>query len=102
MNEYAYQIQGAIEDAKGKFQGFLVVVCTADKMDQVSIPAAVFDRETISFLEFRLKLTKDPMNIQRLPFKVQNKIRVPLGKWLDRWVLKNFYGDSSDKQSINP
>jgi len=102
MNDYAYQIKGALESVNGKFLGFQVIVCNASKLETVNIPATILDRETVKYLEFRLKLTRDPMNIQRLPFKVQNKIRVPLGNWLDKWVLKNFYGDSTDKQSTNP
>lgn len=101
MNDYAYQIKGALESVEGRFLGFHVMVCTASKMDVVNVPAIVLDNQTKSYIEFRMRLTKEPMNIQRLPVKVQNNIRIPLGKWLDRWVLKNFYGDSTDKQSTN-
>lgn len=101
MNDYAYQIKGALESASGRFLGFQVIVCNSSRLETLNVPAVVLDRETIKFLEFRMKLTTTPMNIQRLPIKVQNKIRVPLGKWLDKWVLKNFYGDYSDKQGTN-
>lgn len=101
MNDYAYQIKGALESASGKFLGFQVIVCNASKLETVNVPATILDRETIDFLEFRMHLTVTPINIQRLPIKVQNKIRIPLGDYLDRWVLKNFYGDSTDKQDLN-
>lgn len=102
MNDYAYQIKGALESASGRFYGFQVMVCTASRLETVNVPAVILDKEIIKFIEFRMGITSTPMNIQRLPIEVQNKIRVPLGNWLDKWVLKNFYGDYSNKQSINP
>ena len=101
MNDYAYQIKGALEDAEGKFRGFHVMVCNVSKLEMVNVPVSVWDRETISYVQFRMGLTKEPMNIQRLPIRVQNKIRVPLGKWLDQWVLKNFYGNTADNTDTN-
>jgi hypothetical protein len=41
------------------------------------------------------------VNIQKLPYDIQAQIRTPLGRWLDEWVLKNFYGDTSKPKSIN-
>jgi hypothetical protein len=101
MNDYAYQIKGALESATGRFYGFQVMVCTASRLEIVNVPATILDREIIKFIEFRMNVTTEPINIQRLPISVQNKIRVPLGNWLDKWVLKNFYGDYSDKQGTN-
>jgi hypothetical protein len=101
MNDYAYQIKGALESVSGRFFGFQVIVCNASRLETVTVPATVLDKETVKYMEFRMKLTADPINIQRLPIKIQNKIRVPLGNWLDRWVLKNFYGDYSNKQDLN-
>ena len=101
MNDYAYQIKGALESASGRFFGFQVIVCNASRLETINVPATVLDPETVKFLEFRMRLTTTPINIQRLPTSVQNKIRVPLGNWLDKWVLKNFYGDYSNKQDLN-
>ena len=101
MNDYAYQIKGALESVSGRFYGFQVIVCNASRLETVNVPATILDQETIKYMEFRLKLTRQSINIQRLPIKVQNKIRVPLGNWLDKWVLKNFYGDYSNKQDLN-
>lgn len=93
MNDYAYQIKGALESVNGRFLGFHVMVCTASKLDMVNVPVTVLDKDTASYIQFRMNITRDPMSIQKLPISVQNKIRVPLGKYLDQWVLKNFYGD---------
>jgi hypothetical protein len=95
MNDYVYQIQGALENAIGEFKGLRVVVCDLNNLEIVDAPSEILDKDTCKFLQFRLQLTEDAINIQNLPVVVQNKIRVPLGKWLDRWVLKNFYGDIS-------
>ena len=102
MSKYAYQIKGALENASGQFIGLRVLVCDAHNFEIVDIPAEVLDHETAKFLEFRAKLSDGPINIQKLPVAVQNKIRIPLGKWLDQWVLENFYGDTSNRKGVNP
>lgn len=102
MNKYVYQIQGALEDAQGRFKGLRVLVCDLYNFDSVDVPSTVLDKETAKFLEFRLKVNEATINIQRLPNSVQNQIRVPLGKWLDQWVLENFYGDTSNTKGVNP
>jgi hypothetical protein len=101
MNNYVYQIAGALESAHGKLQGFRVMVCNVLYFDTVDVPSSVLDKETIKFLEFRLKLTKDALDIQKLPYKIQRAIREPLGHFLDDWVLKNFYGDTIKSKSTN-
>lgn len=102
MNKYVYQIQGALHSAAGELKGLRVLVCDLYNFDQADAPIEILDNETAKYLEYRLKLTDDAMNIQRLPVKVQNNIRIPLGKWLDQWVLENFYGDTSNRKGVNP
>jgi hypothetical protein len=97
-----YQIQGALENNEGELKGLRVLVCDLNNFDKADVPIHVLDRETIKYLEYRLKLSGDVLNIQRLPFEIQDKIRVPLGIWLDHWVLKNFYGNFSNTKSTNP
>jgi hypothetical protein len=101
MNKYVYQIQGVLESPAGKLTGLRILVCDLYNFDQADVPIEILDRETQKYIEFRLKLSEDALNIQRLPVKVQNNIRNPLGKWLDRWVLDNFYGDTSNRKSVN-
>ena len=102
MNKYVYQIQGALESPAGELKGLRILVCDLYNFDQADAPIDILDYETKKYLEFRLKLSEDALNIQRLPVKVQNNIRTPLGKWLDRWVLDNFYGDTSNRKGVNP
>jgi hypothetical protein len=102
MSKYVYQIQGALEDAQGRFKGLRVLVCDLYNFDSVDVPGTILDKEVSKYLEFRLRVTPDAINIQRLPNSVQNKIRAPLGRWLDQWVLENFYGDTSDTKGVNP
>lgn len=101
MSKYVYQIQGALESAAGQFQGLRVLVCDLYNFDSVDVPVAILDKETARYLEFRLNITTETMNIQKLPVSVQNKIRAPLGRWLDNWVLENFYGNISNGKSTN-
>jgi hypothetical protein len=102
MNKYVYQIQGALENDAGKLLGLRVLVCDLYNFDSVDVPIGILDKETARYLEFRIKITDSALNIQRLPVQVQNRLRSPLGKWLDRWVLENFYGDTSDRKGVNP
>ena len=100
MSKYVYQIQGALEDSNRKFKGLRVLVCNVNYFDSVDVPAEILDHEIVKYLEYRLKLN-DRIDIQKLPIIVQNQIRVPLGYWLDTWVLENFYGDTSNRKSTN-
>ena len=105
MNKYVYQIQGALEDSDGNFQGFRLLVCDLYNLDQVDMPRSVLDKETAKYLQWRLKITEgtsDVMDIRRLPHQVQIRIRALLGRWLDNWVSQNFYGDISNAKGINP
>jgi hypothetical protein len=101
MNKYVYQIQGALESPYKDLLGLRVLVCDVNNFESVDIPVEVFDPETAKYLKFRLSVTDEPLNIQRLPNEIQNKIREPLGQWLDHWVCKNFYGYISNGKSTN-
>jgi len=101
MSKYVYQIQGALESEDGVLRGLRVMVCDLYNFDSVDVPIAVLDKETRAYLKYRLMVT-EAINIQQLPIRIQNNIRAPLGRWLDRWVLDNFHGDSSERKSINP
>ncbi len=101
MNEYVYQIQGALEDSNRKLRGFRVLVCNLHYFDSADAPVEILDKETAKYIEFRLKVC-EYLDINRLPVEIQNKIRAPLGRWLDLWVLNNFYGNSSKSKSPDP
>ena len=97
-----YQIHGALENAQGQFKGLRVLVCDLYNFESVDVPVEVLDNETAKYIQFRLKVSKQALDIQRLPVSVQNRIRAPLGRWLDDWVLKNFHGDTSKSKDTNP
>lgn len=101
MSKYVYQIQGAMESPMGKFIGLRCLVCNIDFLDMVDVPVEVLDHETTKYLQFRLSITAEALNIQSLPVQIQNRIRAPLGRWLDRWVLDNFYGANRTNKSTN-
>ena len=100
MNDYAYQIIGALENAQRQFTGLRVLVCTDTQFETLDVPVEVLDKNTRDYIQFRLKLTHG-FEIQKLPKEIQNGIRAPLGRWLDFWVLENFYGDTSKPKDIN-
>jgi hypothetical protein len=99
MNKYVYQIQGVLESPAGELKGLRILVCDLYNFDQADAPINILDPETRQYLAFRLKLADDALNIQRLPAKIQNNIRAPLGKWLDRWVLDNFYAKTTGRKT---
>ena len=101
MNNYVYQIQGALQGPQSQFLGLRVLVCNVDNLDSVDVPVEVFDLETVKYLQFRLSITAEAVNISHLPVKIQNRIRAPLGRWLDHWVLNNFYGYISTNKNTN-
>ena len=101
MSKYVYQIQGALENPQGQFVGLRVLVCNIDFLDMVDVPVEVLDSETVKYMQFRLSITAEAINIAALPVEMQNKIRAPLGRWLDQWVLENFYGDNRKHKDTN-
>lgn len=101
MSKYVYQIQGALESPQGKLLGLRCLVCDVNYMELVDVPVEVLDHNTSKYLSFRLSITSEALDIQRLPVEIQNRIRTPLGRWLDHWVLENFYGDTSNRKSTN-
>jgi hypothetical protein len=101
MDKYVYQIQGALENEQKQLCGLRVLVCNAYYFDSADVPVEILDKETVRYLEFRLKIIQH-MDIAKLPYSVQKKIRDPLGIWLDRWVQENFYGNSSKRKDSNP
>jgi hypothetical protein len=101
MSKYVYQIQGALENSQKKLLGFRVIVCDELKMDLVDVPIEILDYETTKYMQYRLSITAEAVNIQNLPVEIQNRIRAPLGRWLDHWVLENFYGNTQQRKSIN-
>jgi hypothetical protein len=100
MTKYAYQIQGALEDPNKNIRGFRVLVCTVDYLNTVDAPVEIFDKDTLEYLKYRFSIC-EYMNIQKLPISIQNKIRGPLGKWLDKWVLENINGDTINRKSTD-
>ena len=101
MSKYAYQIQGALESAQGQFKGLRILVCDLFNFDSVDVPVEILDHETAKYLQFRLQTTTAVLDIAKLPISVQNKIRAPVGRWLDQWVLENFHGNPGKRKSIN-
>jgi hypothetical protein len=101
MSQYVYQIHGVLENAQGQFKGLRVLVCDLYNFESVDVPVEILDNETAKYIQFRLKVTTQPLDIQKLPVSIQNKIRGPLGPWLDYWVTKNFYGGPSKSKDIN-
>ena len=101
MNKYVYQIQGALENAQGQFLGLRVLACDLYNFDSVDVPVEVLDSETAKYIQFRLSITAESIDIRKMPVEIQNKIRAPLGRWLDHWVLNNFYGNTVNTKSTN-
>ena len=90
---YVYKILGILETLDGNIGGIKVSVCSAVYLGDVDIPSSVFDKQTLDYLKFRLKVNSY-INVQQLPRKIQNKIRTPIGLYLDEWIKEEFNGVS--------
>lgn len=86
-NQYVYQIKGILEKPNKDVGGIRVLVCDKDNFRTVDVPKEVFDKETLQYLKFRLAVN-EYVNIRRLPIPVVNRLREPLNKWLDNWVIR--------------
>jgi len=64
-----------------------VLLCSKDFFDSVDVPASIFDKGTLNYLKFRLKVNEF-VDVRKLPVPIQNKIRLPMNQWLDNWVIK--------------
>jgi hypothetical protein len=98
--KYAYQIQGALENDRQEILGFRVIVCTAHNFYFVDAPVELFENEIIQYLKFRFKVNSF-LDLKKLPPIIQHKIRTPLGRFLDYWVLENTNGDYSKSKNTN-
>jgi len=84
---YVYQIKGILEKPNKDIGGIRVLVCSKDNLELIDAPSEILDKETIKYLKFRLAVN-DYLNVRKLPYTIQNKIRNPLNEWLDNWVIK--------------
>lgn len=82
---YVYKILGILETLDGVIGGIRVTVCSSAYMGDVDVPSIIFDKETLDYLKFRLKV-HSYVNVQQLPNKIQNKLREPIGRYLDEWI----------------
>ena len=88
---YVYRILGVLEKTDGTIGGIRVAVCGANILKDVDIPEAILPKEVKDYLKFRLQVN-NYLNIQNLPYKIQNQIRNPIGKYLDQWVKETVDG----------
>jgi hypothetical protein len=88
MTIYVYQIKGTLENAAGDVLGFRIFLCTANFFKEVDVPKEVFDKETLAYMKYRLAIT-ERVDMRRIPIAIQNKLRTPMDRWLDNWVLEN-------------
>ena len=86
--KYHYQIKNVLQNEGRGITGFRVLVIV-DALDFITIdvPAEIFEFDVLQYLKVRLKI-HPKIEIQKLPLSVQYKIRVPLGRFLDLWVLE--------------
>lgn len=84
---YVYQIKGILEKPNKDIGGMRVLLCSKDFFDSVDVPAEIFDKETLQYLKFRLKVN-EYIDVQKLPVHIVNRIRAPMNRWLDNWVIK--------------
>jgi hypothetical protein len=98
--KYTYQIKSVLKSRDHGILGFRVVVATRDEFFDVDVPAEIFEYEVLAYVRFRIKVYPF-MDVRSLPRPLQSKIRTPLGRFLDLWILDNKYGNSGERKSPN-
>jgi len=84
---YVYQIKGILEKPNKEIGGMRVLLCSKVFFDSVDVPASIFDKSTLDYLKFRLRVNEF-VDVRKLPITIQNRIRSPMNQWLDNWVIK--------------
>ena len=95
--KYTYQIKNVLLNGERGIVGFRVVVATNDQFFTVDVPAEIFEHGVLAYVKFRLKVF-EYMDVRNLPAAVQNKIRTPLGRFLDLWILESKDGYSGERK----
>lgn len=99
--KYHYQIKSVMKTPRGLISGFRVLVIVETlEYHIVDVPAEIFDYETMQYIRVRLKMHQR-IDVQNLPLSVQYKIRMPLGRFLDCWVLEEKYGYNSERKDTD-
>ena len=98
--KYTYQIKSVLYRPAVGIRGFRVVLATEEHFYEVDVPAENFDNETLRYIRFRLMVCPH-MDVRNLPRRVQHKIRAPLGRFLDFWILEDRYGNSGNRKNPN-
>jgi len=83
---YVYQIKGVLEMPNKEVGGIRVAICSADVLEYVDVPAAIFEKELLSFLKYRLAVN-NYVDVRKFPDKITNQLREPLNAYLDNWIL---------------
>jgi hypothetical protein len=95
--KYSYQIKSVLYRSGVGITGFRVLLATEHHFFEVDVPAENFDNETLQYMRFRLAVSQH-MDVRNLPRRVQHKIRTPLGRFLDFWILEDRYGNSGKRK----
>ena len=79
------KIVGMLEDSSSRFIGMMVEAYWQNEKHSVRVPITDFSDELIAYMRFRLMIPATPA-IQKLPIKIQNLIRVPVDRHMERWI----------------
>jgi hypothetical protein len=90
--KYTYQIKSILLSGRKDVLGIRVIVATDMYFHDVDVPAEVFDYETLVYLGFRMKVC-NLMDFRNASPTIAEKVRKPLGRFLDDWILEEYDGD---------
>jgi hypothetical protein len=87
---YVYQIKGIMELPNKEIGAIRVAICSVDILDYVDVPAAIFNKELLAYLKYRLAVN-NYVDVRKFPDKITNQLRTPLNTYLDNWVLSSSF-----------
>lgn len=98
--KYTYKLKSLLTDEELEPIGICVLVMTDSYFYEVDVPAELFDLELMKYIKFRLCLSQ-MMDVNRLPPKLQEDLKIPLAFFIECWLLENEDGDSSGPEDFN-
>ena len=98
--KYTYQIKSILFNGRKDVLALRVILATDLYFYDVDVPAEVFEYATLVYLGFRMRLC-EYMDIRNLPKAVEDKVRKPVERFLDDWILEEQDGYNGRPKDTN-
>lgn len=98
--KYTYKLKSLLTDKELGPIGFCILVMSDNYFYEVDVPAEIFEPSLMAYIKFRLSISQ-MMDVNKLPPKLQEDLKIPLAFFIECWLLENEDGDSSGPEDFN-